>query len=73
MHIEHHYNWRYQDHRGKWRTTRYLCTEESIKKEFPNATPVQGTLRVVEVTDTLDEYWERTRQNTMPGVVRKPK
>lgn len=72
MHTEHHYNWRYQDHLGKWRTTSYLCSEERIKKEHPDATPVKGTLRVIEVADTLDEYWKRTSQNTMPGVVRKP-
>lgn len=72
MHIEHHYNWRHQDRLGKWRTTSYLCSEERIKKEHPDATPVEGTLRVIEVADTLDEYWKRTHQNTMPGVVRKP-
>ncbi|MFN3735460.1 hypothetical protein [Comamonas testosteroni] len=48
MHIEHHYNWRYQDHLGKWRTTRHLCSEEMIKKEHPEATPAKGTLTVIE-------------------------
>ena len=72
MHMEHHYNWRYQDRLGKWRTTSYSCSEEMIKKERPEATPVQGTLVVVELADTLDEYWERTRKNTIPGVVHKP-
>ena len=72
MHIEHHYNWRYQDHLGKWRTASYLCSEESIKKEHPDATPVEGTLRVIEVADTLDEYWKRTRDNTLQGSMHKP-
>lgn len=72
MHIEHHYNWRYQDNLGKWRTTRHLCSEEMIKKEHPEATPVEGTLTVIEVADTLDEYWERTHKNTISGVMRKP-
>lgn len=43
-----------------------------IKKEHPEATPVEGTLTVIEVTDTLNEYWPRTHKNTMSGVVRKP-
>ncbi len=29
MHIEHHYNWRYQDHLGKWRTTRLFARKQA--------------------------------------------
>ncbi|BDB69693.1 hypothetical protein Cthiooxydans_21050 [Comamonas thiooxydans] len=43
-----------------------------IKKEHPEATPVEGTLTVIEVTDTLNENWLGTHKNTMSGVVRKP-
>ncbi len=67
MHIEHHYQWRYKDRLGKWQTTSHLCSEQSIKKMHPEATPVTGTLRVTEVADTLTEYWERTRQCTAVG------
>jgi len=72
MHIEHHYNWRYQDHLGKWRTTRHLCSEEMIKKAHPEATPVKATLTGIEVADALDEYWERAHKNTLPSSMRQP-
>lgn len=67
MHIEHHYQWRYKDRLGKWRTTNYLCSEQSIKKEHPDATPIEGTLRVLEVGDSLEDYWRLTKANTFIG------
>ncbi|NMM81038.1 hypothetical protein B2J86_08910 [Acidovorax sp. SRB_14] len=43
MKVEIHYRWRVQSPAGRWRATRYSASEEAIRKEFPEATPVQGT------------------------------
>jgi hypothetical protein len=48
------HRWRYFDEvRGKNVTTRYLCTEEHIRKEHPDATPVPGTEQVRELSEDL--------------------
>lgn len=41
---------------GRWRTTRYHCTEEQIRIEHPEAVPAAGTQRVLHVPETEDEY-----------------
>ena len=43
MRVEIQYRWRVKSPAGRWFNTRHTATEESIRKEYPEATPVQGT------------------------------
>ena len=43
MRVEIQYRWRVKSPAGRWFNTRHTATEESIRKEHPEATPVQGT------------------------------
>jgi hypothetical protein len=49
------YRWRIQ-WLGRWTTTRHHASEEDMKIEHPEATPVPGTLIVREVPETAEEY-----------------
>ena len=44
---------------GKMTPTRYHCTEESIRKEHPEAVRIEGTLIVREIPETDDEWRAR--------------
>ena len=37
MKVEIHYRWRVKSSAGKWFTTRHMATEESIRKQHPEA------------------------------------
>jgi hypothetical protein len=43
MKVEIHYRWRVQSSAGKWFNTRHMATEEFIRKQLPEATPVEGS------------------------------
>lgn len=43
MKVEIHYRWRVQSPAGKWFNTRYMATEEAIRKQHPEATAVEGS------------------------------
>lgn len=46
------YNWRYWDEiRGKHIVTRWKATEEEIKRQHPDATPMLDTREIREVSD----------------------
>lgn len=38
-----HYRWRVKSSAGKWFNTRHMATEESIRKQHSEATPVEGS------------------------------
>ncbi|MEE9871531.1 MAG: hypothetical protein PBV86_12200 [Delftia lacustris] len=52
------YLWRYQNHMGRWRTTRFDCTEEFIRKSHPEAVMLPETRVERIVPDTEDELME---------------
>ncbi len=52
MKTEIHYRWRVQDFRGRWYTTRWHTTEESIRIEHPEAKPVLETRIERQIPDT---------------------
>ena len=43
MKAEIHYRWRLKSSAGKWFNNRHIATEESIRKQHPEATPVEGS------------------------------
>lgn len=43
MKVEIHYRWRVKSSAGKWFNIRHIVTEESIRKQHPEATPVEGS------------------------------
>lgn len=50
--LEVRYRWRYYDEvRKKWFTTSYHCTESAIRKEHPDATPVDGSRQEFTLSD----------------------
>lgn len=55
MKIEHQYQWMTL-WCGRMTKTRHWATEESIKKNHPEAVRVEGSLRIVEIPET-DEEW----------------
>ena len=51
------YRWRYYDSaRRKWCITRHQCTEESIRKEYPDATRIESTRREIELLTDDERY-----------------
>lgn len=53
--IEIRYNWRFFDEvRGKHFVTRYKCTEEFIRRSYPDAVAVEHTREELEILDDLD-------------------
>jgi len=58
MKTEHTYRW-LTKWNGKMSPTRYHATEEAIRKEHPEAVRIEGTLRVIEVPETDDEWRAR--------------
>lgn len=55
MKVEIHYRWRVKSSAGKWFTTRHMATEASIRKQHPEATPVEGSRTEQVVLDQLAE------------------
>lgn len=54
--IEIRYNWSYYDPVRKRRCrTSYKTTEESIKREYPDATPIEATREELELID--EQSW----------------
>ena len=47
---------------GKWGTTRYLCTEEHIRKEHPEAIRIDSSRQVRQVPETPEEFATQQRQ-----------
>ncbi|NMM78843.1 hypothetical protein B2J88_48845 [Rhodococcus sp. SRB_17] len=43
MRVEICYRWRIQSPAGRWFTTRHSASEEAIRKEHPEAMPVEGS------------------------------
>lgn len=43
MRVEIHYRWRVKSPAGRWFNTRHAATEESIRQQYPEATPVEGS------------------------------
>ena len=43
MKVEINYRWRVKSSAGKWFNTRHMATEESVRKQHPEATPVEGS------------------------------
>ena len=70
MKIEKQYFWKIQD-LGKWRTTRFRCTEEHIKEDHPEAICIPGSLVELSVPETEEEMWERYRTNSTGGALMK--
>ncbi len=70
MKLEKQYFWKIQD-LGKWKTTRFRCTEDHIKDDHPEAICIESSLidRWVPVTD--EEMWEQYRK-TSTGVLMNP-
>lgn len=49
------YQWRYYDEiRERWVTTRYKTEEEIIRKQYPDAIPVEGTREELAVEDNCN-------------------
>ncbi len=65
MHLENRYQWRVQNHIGRWITTRYHCSESRIREQHPEAVAVDGSLIVREIPDTEQEHLELVRQSTI--------
>lgn len=70
MKLENQYFWKIQVF-GKWKTTRFRCTEEHIKDEHPEAICIPGSLVELSVPETDEEMWERYR-TTSTGVLNNP-
>lgn len=58
MKTEEHYSWMIL-WCGKWKRTRYTCSEESIRKEHPEAKKIEGTMVIRQIAETDDELWRR--------------
>ncbi|MFA9285118.1 hypothetical protein ACCQ08_10055 [Comamonas sp. SY3] len=63
MKLEKQYFWKIQVF-GKWKTTRFRCTEEHIKDEHPEAICIPGSLVELSVPETEEEMWERYRTSS---------
>lgn len=60
-HIEIWYRWRYFcEIRQKHLTTKYHCNEQQIKREYPDAVPVEHTRREQRVFDSQEEALQAT-------------
>ena len=70
MKLEKHYFWKIQD-LGKWKTTRFRCTEEHIKDDHPEAICIESSLIDRWVPETDEEMWEQYRK-TSTGVLNNP-
>ncbi|QMV72993.1 hypothetical protein HS961_09150 [Comamonas piscis] len=70
MKLEKQYFWKIQIF-GKWKTTRFRCTEEHIKDEFPEAICIESSLIERLVPETDEEMVERLRV-TSTGVLMNP-
>ncbi|WON88953.1 hypothetical protein [Delftia sp. UGAL515B_04] len=55
MKTEIYHRWRVKNYLGKWITTRYDATEESIRRQHPEAEVVPGTRVERIVPDTPEE------------------
>jgi hypothetical protein len=53
---------------GKWFTTRYHCTEESIRKEHPEAVPIVSSRVARMVPSTPQECHRAMVENSTSGV-----
>ena len=54
MKTEIQYQWRIK-WSGHWTTTGHHCTEESIRKEHPEAVRIDASRRELQIAETLDE------------------
>jgi hypothetical protein len=63
------YQWTCQQ-LGKWFTTRYHCTEESIRKEHPEAVPIVSSRVARMVPSTSEECLKAVYANSTGGVSR---
>lgn len=70
MRLEKQYFWRIQIF-GKWKTTRFRCTEEHIKEEHPEAICIPSSLIDRWVPENEAEMLDRLRQ-TSTGVLTTP-
>lgn len=70
MRLEKHYFWRIQIF-GKWKTTRFRCTEEHIKDEHPEAICIPESLIDRWVPENEAEMVDRLR-TTSTGVLNTP-
>ena len=61
MKTEIQYQWRIK-WAGHWTTMGHHCTEESIRKEHPEAVRIDDSRREVQIAETFDE-----RKNAMYG------
>ena len=59
MRTEKHYRWRVQ-WIGKWKTTRFHCSQADIRVEHPEAVCLPDTLIEREVPDTKEEMDAQT-------------
>jgi hypothetical protein len=60
MKVEVQHKWRIK-WCGKWTTTNHYCSEESIRKQHPEAQLVPNTRRDLFIPETPDEMRERMR------------
>lgn len=70
MKLEKQYFWKIQD-LGKWKTTRFRCTEDHIKDDHPEAICIESSLIDRWVPETDEEMWEQYRK-TSTGVLMNP-
>lgn len=63
MKTAHLYRWRILV-RGRWRTTKYACTEDDIRaaEDVEAFEPVEGTLEVRQIPETPEEHAEALRR-----------
>jgi hypothetical protein len=54
MKYESRYHWRIK-WAGRWTTTKIRYTEEAIRREHPEATRIEGSLKVHEIPETEEE------------------
>lgn len=49
---------------GRWRTTRFKATEDFIRREHPEAVPLEHTREVRMVPETEEELMQRMRDGS---------
>ena len=68
MKVEIHYRWRVKSSAGKWFNTRHMATEESIRKQHSEATPVEGSRTEQIVLDQLAELLAAMPKSQRPDL-----
>ena len=71
MKIENTYRWMTKWN-GKMSPTRYHCTEESIRKNHPEALRIEDSLIVQEIPETDEEWQARLRAVDTAYIGSKP-